>query len=82
MAINTQSEEQLKQTKKKLRIVLITIAGIWIFLLVSYLVFVLFYAKEGSFRVITAVPFFIGPITILPLYRSYKRVAQELDKRK
>ena len=80
--MKSQSTEQLKQTKKKLRIVLMTIAGIWIFLMVSYLVFVLFYAKEGSFRIITAVPFFIGPITILPLYLSYKRVAQELEERK
>ncbi|RNC89734.1 MAG: hypothetical protein ED555_09755 [Allomuricauda sp.] len=81
MGLESQTTEQLLQNKKKVKIVLMTLVGIWAFLLVSYLIFVLFYAKEGSFRPITAIPFFIGPITVLPIYLSYQRIQQELKKR-
>lgn len=80
MGLEIQSKEQLLQTKKKVRIVLLTIASIWLFLLASYLIFILFFAEKGSFKLITAAPFFIGPITILPLYMSYKRIVRELNK--
>ncbi|NKI32685.1 hypothetical protein [Croceivirga thetidis] len=81
MGFEKYDDEKLVKTTKGLKTVLIALGIIWIALLAFYVGTLLYSVEKGNFQFATAVPFIVGPVTLLPVFLNYKNFKKEIERR-
>ena len=82
MAFEKYDNAQLSKMVKSLRTINIVFAIIWLGVIAFFIGTQIYASNKGGLSIITAVPFIAGPITILPIYMTYKNAKKELSQRK
>lgn len=81
MGLEKYDDQKLLKTTKSLKTVLMVLAVTWLAIFAFYIGTQIYAAEKGNFQFMTAVPFIVGPITLLPVFMSYQNFKKEVAKR-